>query len=798
MSYDYEQSFRNLTELRDWYLANESSRNEATTRVHLIDRIFLECLGWDRADLTVEPSQEGKYADYVFKTFRSALIVEAKRESHYFELPTGTSKVELSIQTLRREYPEIKQALDQVAGYCQSRGVQIGSVCNGHQLIAFIATRNDGVAPVDGRAIVFESFDVMLAHFLDLWNALSKPALEENKLFYRLVASPPVVPAKLSASIRAYPGLKQRSVVQADLQVLSDLVFEDVIRSPEVEPEFLRYCYCQSGALSKYALSSKEILATRYASLFEPNLAGPSLVSATTKDGLSPELLDVNVARRPILLLGDVGVGKTTFVRHLVSIDAPEVFEKALFFHLDLGTKGALAVDLRHHIISELKSQLREKHGIDITERNFARGVHDFEIKQFAKSVHGDLRTVDPELFAKREIDFVGGLVADTEAHLRSCILHIAKGRRKQIVVFLDNADQRDEKTQELAFLIAQELASNWQMVVFVALRPETFNRSKAMGALTGYHPKAFTISPPRIDLVLEKRLAFALSLTTGQVPISALQATMSLGKLTTIIKVVRRSLEENRRILEFIENIAAGNVRTALDFITAFIGSGHVDTDQILKIEGQGKNYELKMHTFLTAIILGNSIYYDPNTSPMVNIFDISTSDGKEHFALPLLLGVVDQATGADVKEGFVDTAKVYDAMQSMGFTPDQIDFAVSRGCKKNLIETNARRLPEPGEPMAASIRITQRGLYHIHRAAHEFPYLDSVVVDTPLVDRQSRAAIRDVWTIPDRLNRAETLADYLSKQWQLVNSPSSSFSWPDEVNRLKYQIRMIRGPHR
>jgi hypothetical protein len=54
-----------------------------------------------------------------------------------------------------------------------------------------------------------------------------------------------------------------------------------------------------------------------------------------------------------------------------------------------------------------------------------------------------------------------------------------------------------------------------------------------------------------------------------------------------------------------------------------------------------------------------------------MVDLFDISTLDGKEHFLLPLALGLLHRATGPEVKEGFVDTGKIYDSLQGMGFTP-------------------------------------------------------------------------------------------------------------------------------
>jgi integrase len=496
MSEAYELARRNLEQFVSWYEANSSARNEATTRLQLIDRLFFECLGWSKNDVVLEEPHGGEYADYVFSLLRPVLIVEAKKESDYFELPAGHQRLEYSIPASRRDYANVKHAIDQAAGYCQSRGVPFGAISNGHQLIAFVATRSDGTPPLEGKALVFDSLGSMLSNFLDLWQALSKSGVEEKKLLYRLVGGTPALPPKLSATLTDYPGLKSRNVIQTDLQILSEIVIEDVIRSPDLEPQFLRECYCQSGALSQFALTSREILTARYSALFDSTHQGPSAVPATTKEGISPELLGMSVARRPILLIGDVGVGKTTFIRHLVNVDAPEVFKNALFFHLDLGSKGALAMDLRLHVIDEIQRQLLDAYGTDIMQRNFVRGVYDLQLKRFATGIYADLKSSSPETFLAKEIEYLESLMRDRESHLRHSLFHIARGRLKQVILFLDNADQRDEKTQELAFLIAQEFAENWQVVVFVALRPETFHRSRTIGALTGYHPKAFTISP--------------------------------------------------------------------------------------------------------------------------------------------------------------------------------------------------------------------------------------------------------------------------------------------------------------
>ncbi len=693
------------------------------------------------------------------------------------------------------DYPRLSNALSQVAGYCQPRGVPYGAVTNGHQIVAFVATRVDGSPALDGKALVFASPSIMLAHFLDLWQALSRYGVEENRLKFRLIGGLPDLPRKLSATINKYPGLKLRNTLQTDLQILSEIVIEDLTRSPELEPEFLKECYCQSGALSQYALTSKAVLAARYAALFDSSESGPTTVPATTKSGTSPELLAVGLARRPILLLGDVGVGKTTFIRHLISIEAAAVFDSAIALHLDLGLKATLSTDLRLFVIEEIESQLRTLHGVDIYERNFVRGIYNLDLKRFAGGVFGDLKSSNSEKYLEREIEFLEGLLKQKPAHLKRALDHISKGRRKQIVLFLDNADQRDERTQEQVFLMAQEFAESWPVMVFVALRPETFYRSKKVGALTAYHSKAFTISPPRMDLVIEKRLKFALKITSGEIPIPSLNTIgIKLENLPKIISILLYSFVNDDRLMEFIDNISAGNVRLALDFIKAFIGSGHIDTQKMLDILEESGFYTVPVHEFLRAVIYGDHEYYDPSASVIANIFDLSFKDGKEHFLLALAIAALHQWTGADVKDGFVETDKVYERLQGFGFTPDQIDAAIARACEKGLIETSARRIPEPGQQMPSSLRATTKGVYHVERLAREFQYLDAVAVDTPILDQAYRIAIRDARTLEERLQRAEEFATYFDQQWLPLEGLAMGFDWCEASKQLRENIARIR----
>jgi len=789
MGCDYESGRAKLEKLIEWYTPNEYKRNEATTRLYLIDTLFFECLGWDKDDVVTEEYSANERVDYIFSAPRRILIVEAKREGNYFELPAGNGRIECSIPVLSRDYPNVKAALDQVTHYCQTRGVPFGVVCNGHQIISLVASRSDGLEPLKGKALVFSSLNFMLENFLQLWQILSKPGIEEKNLQTKLVgAITQSIPAKLSVSIPDYPGVKNRNVFQTDLQVVSELVLEDITRHRELETRFLAECYCQSGALSQHALISKHMMEAKYAALFDSNSPGPTVAPAISREGISPDLLSESLSRRPILLIGDMGVGKTSFIKNLINVDAATLFKNALSFYIDLGSNATLSENLKDFIPIEMIKQLREEEKIDIEERNFVRGVYNIDLERFSKSIYADLRESAPGSYKDKEIAFLGGLVGNITEHLRRSLSHLSKGRKKQIVIFLDNADQRDDEIQQAVFLIAQELAENWPATVFVALRPETFHRSAKVGALSGYHPKAFTISPPRIDTVIEKRLRFAIKLASGEIPITSLPGNIqaNLTNLNGILRVFLDSFERNKELKEFIENISGGNVRLALDLVKGFFGSGHVDTEKIINIYYESGSYYIPLHEFIRGVIYGDSEDYHPDRSPIANLFDVSQHNAKEHFLLPLTIGFLLVPGNANVEEGFVDNAILYEKLQSLGFLPEQIDNAIIRGVRKKLIETSARRMPQPGQIMPQAFRATTVGAYHITRLCHLFSYIDAIITDTPIFDADNRKQLINTHHIKERLDRAEVFRKYLDSQWLEFGGLTNAFDWSQASDGL------------
>ena len=428
-------------------------------------------------------NHQGTYTDYSLGSPYVTLIVEAKKEDIYFSVPAGFDGLFYPLKRFQAEAPDVFKAVEQAMAYCQTRGVPFGAVCNGHQIVGFLASRTDSIAPIDGQALVFPSLAHMRDGFRELWDCLSHHGVSARGLASRLQNTgdrPP--PDKLSVRVYNYPRHQVRNELQSKLQIFGDLIIDDVGRLPPNEREFLTACYADSGALSQYALISKSILQTRYSAEFQESLAGPLLTPATQKGGksvITAEMLAQSATRRPLLLIGDVGVGKTMFVRHFINVQAADILKDAIILYLDLGVKPTLEGDLDEFLQQEISRQLYELYSIDINDRNFVHGVYNIELQSFDKSIYGSLRESNRPEYDLKQIALLESKINDTQEHLKRCLEHIHKGRKQQIVVFLDNVDQRTDDFQQKAFLIGQSMAELWPAMVFVSLRPETFHKSK-------------------------------------------------------------------------------------------------------------------------------------------------------------------------------------------------------------------------------------------------------------------------------------------------------------------------------
>lgn len=783
-----------LLALIDEIKANNLDWNEAETRFQIIDRLIIECLGWPREMVRLEQPQNRKYSDYELGLPRK-VIWEAKKEGKVFDLPANSNKNTLcDLASIIESDEEAREAIEQVQGYCIKRGVEIAVVTNGRQIIAFFATRTDGLDPLQCKCFVVDGYEQLIEKFNQVWQTLSPEGIFERRLYRFLkVGEDSKLPEKLSHFLYDYPKYRYPSNLQHSLSTISELLLNDIIEQEDVEQRFYQDCYCESGALSQHALVSKHLLSSRYQALFSPS-EKTVITPATQKDGslsINSEVIASSVRQRPIVLIGDVGVGKTSFIKHLMHVSANKEFKDSIYIYINLGSQGALSAELKDFILSEVERQLYEKYSVDIREASFIRGVYDSEIRRFENGIFAELKKNNPDLYATKLMDFLEKKIQYTDMHLKASIDHIAKGRKKQIVIALDNADQRNINVQQEAFIIAQNFSREWLAVVFVTVRPHTFFQSRKSGTLAAYPPRVFTILPPRVDQVIERRLKFALGVAEGKIQIQHLgNIHLNLANIATFIRALLFSLNRNEKLVEFLSNITGGNIREVIGFVTRFIGSPNVDAEKIIhKMDNGG--YVIPLHEFWKSALLGEYSHYDPVSSIALNLFDIVSFNPNEHFLTPMILGYLNSEGKHKNKDGFVATNAIIAEMQNFGFSPASTSAMIQAANNKKLIETAERVTFDEGEgnffedKEPENFRLTTIGAYHLKRWISEFSYLDAMSHDTPILNEETRDILRNdinSFNISDRLNRAVVFRGYLTKTWHDSNLRSSYFDW-DEV---------------
>lgn len=151
---------------------SDRASTEADTRLHVIDRMLIEVLGWPREFISTEPPTESGYIDYLVGARGTGrFVVEAKRQSTPL-LATHDTR----LQYYKVRGPALKPATEGIAQarrYCAEQGVMFAAVTNGREWIGLWAVRSDDVPPAEGNAATFPSFNAIERDFAAFYELFS-------------------------------------------------------------------------------------------------------------------------------------------------------------------------------------------------------------------------------------------------------------------------------------------------------------------------------------------------------------------------------------------------------------------------------------------------------------------------------------------------------------------------------------------------------------------------------------------------------------------------------------------------
>lgn len=761
--------------------------NEATTRLRAIDTMVFDVLGWDHNDVDVETyvRVEG-YADYVLRHGEVSIgVIEAKRDGETFVLTGSQYSAEpVGFGLLSKESKAAREAVAQAAGYAASLGARYVAITNGHQYIVALAFV-PGVSIEHRSVIVFESLDAIAQRFRVFFDALSPSGVRANALASKLIESRRApAPAKLSTSIHGYPIPADRNVLANEIGWVLSTVW-DKANENDAEEDFLRRCYVIPEPSKGTLAQAKEIIEQR------ADLDGRAVLAEVHPQTDARQLVIATRPEKPIIVLGRVGHGKSTFLDYLRLIEAKEQLANYIQVEIDFLDRPANASEVQGYVFRTFDQQILDRYQIDIREATFSRAALDSELRRFRTTVRGSRNAKGSPEQQQVEDEFVENYQKNEHQYLSVAVRHLRRSRHKSLAIFFDNLDRQDDPIQVQAFLQSSALARDWEALVFVCLRPGTFHRSAATGTLDAIAPRTIAIAPPRPDIVLKKRFDFAREVAAGDSARAGSLQAASFGKnisaelpsAASFFECCRDSFAQNRDLIQVFAAVANGDMRALLRFVREFLTSQHLNTKKIVeKINAGG--YLLAAHEAIRALLYGNYWHYDPNKSVFPNVFDIEHADGTEHFIRLIALYFLQRQTDTSSNHGFMANKDVVEYLCQIGYGQDTAHAAIAWLLRTKCVEDRL------GENMFVAqqdqVRITALGRFVVSDLVRTFEYADAVVVDTPITDSFVRAKIKDEHTIEARVTRCRLFKQYLDSCSAALRDADATSLWTDVSNAL------------
>jgi hypothetical protein len=523
--------------------------NEAKTRIVFIDRVLAVC-DWAAESLRVEePTGGGDYIDYLLADAQQQpwMVVEAKRVSRTFAMPKSSHPYR-SLATLARQSSDLKEALEQAARYCNDRGVPYACVTNGYQWLFFRGLSSSGRPWLKSNALVFDSLDDVALRSTEFLRCL-----------HRTYAFSPTLQELLERSTGA--GLlaerrptEQMPPMQRPIQnplpatrAAANFFFSDIYDGERLG--MLDECYVVPGHSSEFDITLQRLLKD------SPDDLGD--MPDDTRDGTPRQFINDLAAdsrfcsvQHPIAVVGNVGAGKTTFLRKVL-VDLIRT-KSVITAYVNLeghSTGGALSQDTEsRHLTREIIKELTSRGEILVRGR---KDISKAEIPQvhpdsretlstiFRERIESDRRlgerlwAVNPQAWEERKLAIYDEERRDEVRYLHAFIKHLKarippgefrEGVKKRIpvVVFVDNLDQGTDEYQRFVYGFCAELTTHTGAIAVLCLREDTYRAGRrAGGFLTSSQLHyVFHVASPPLDQVIKLRLEYGQKrLTEGRLP---------------------------------------------------------------------------------------------------------------------------------------------------------------------------------------------------------------------------------------------------------------------------------------
>lgn len=777
---------------------------EQDTRLHIIDRILIEVLGWPRESIRTERHSDAGYTDYLLvHGERNLLVLEAKR-SQKILLDTKNPKIatyKLGGAALKSAQPGINQA----RVYCLETGVPIATLTSGLEWIAFWALRTDGKAPNEGQAIVFPNLAAITDNFSTFYDLFSRDGVSQEISRIRLNEAEGLRVQHGETLVSINDPNKIRLLARSDIASDLDRIFREFfsVMSGDTDPEMLAKCFVNSKE-SHEADSALQKITHDLINQVE-------VVSASKGEELARHIEDAAETKRGefVLIIGNKGAGKSTFIERFFQLVLDkQLRDRCLLARIDLLNSTGERTSITSWLIESLKDQVENElfNGASPSYEEL-QGVFWKEYQRWRNGEHKVLYEQDRTAFKIKFGEYIANLIDNKpELYVKKLLLNAVRSRHLLPCIVFDNTDHFPQPFQEDVFQFAQSIFRSGLSFIICPITDRTIWRLSKQGPLQSYVTTPFYLPVPSTKDVLSKRIEFIKEKLGGE---GQTQNQYFIGK------GIRLSIQNIRGFAAAIEDIFINteymgrvvgwlsnhDIRRGLYIAQRIITSPIITIENLVSVYVTGKREIVDVRKTKRALFWGNYNGFQPSDSDfIVNLFSIHPSFPTSPLGKPSILRLlIDKDNQArQPTDSYFSIGDIVNYLEPVGISRS----AIFEFCKELL----AYRLIEPYDPTdddvyaEQRVRVTHSGKIHLEFALEDETYVIEMAKATPIRDinlvTQMRAKLfkgKNTWE--DWITFISTFMTYcLSEDNVFVTIPNTTGYEGQKELRDRMRTKWIR----
>lgn len=692
-------------------------------------------------------------------SIKSITIDKGRSKKNYFpDYVYVNSGVPLLVVEAKAPGEDLDEAMREARLYAGELNARFGQqadpvkyiiACDGHRLLAGL--HNDEVPLFDISSAEFSPVNVKFAKFLALFgfNSINKWG---DEVIRKMRPKRYWKPRKLVGGLAAQSeeiGLNSfGTTIKSDFRGLFDpanIAERDVIASE---------CYIASKRRDRYIDS----IDRTFQAIIPPSekIAAPIDDTSRPDQIISKLRQGSKLTNQVMLLIGAAGAGKTTFIDHLRVKALPrDVRSKTIWIHLNMNaapvSAGEIYSWLRAEIIDGIQSHSPR---MDFYELDNLKKIFRVDLERFRKGV-GRLYEKNPEKHDEKLAEVISGCLENHHYTAQAFCKYVSSRYSALVVFVLDNCDKRLMDEQLLMFEAAQWLRTEFEAMIFLPLREETYDKNLSIPPLdTALKDLAFRIEPPRFDLILRSRVDYAIRKLrenptqkfSYDLPNSMRATYTAADKVSYLTSILKSVFDSDSNIRRLLIGLSGRNMRRAMEIFLEFCSSGHISEDEVVKMVQSRGAYSLPMPLVSRVILRSKKRYYDSDHSYVVNLFSADIDDKRPNFfvracILRHLAGIAHDGQSARIA-GYTKGESILEDVRRFGIDEHMVVRELNYLAKSHCIVSEDFRMV--GITLDDLITISPAGRTHLHMIGN-IHYIAAIAEDTWFRDAAVAQSITD-----------------------------------------------------